>query len=87
VNSAIDEPRDQMMRRANGFAGRRLRRFIGVVLIAVYCLARFFALDFLYSRLFFNHTHEIPGISNPVFHHTLRPISTGGSCGVIFTTA
>jgi len=50
-----------------------LRRWIFVTLMALYCLAIFFALDFLYSNLFFSESPNAPGlrIPNAVFDHTL----------------
>ena len=65
MNSAVDRDVDH--------AGRhRSCRFVVVTLMAVYCLAIFFALDFLYSRM----SRSAPAIArmaHPVFHHTFRP--------------
>ena len=53
-------------------ARHRSRRFVVVTLMAVCCLAIFFGLDFLYSRM----SRSAPAIArmaHPVFHHTFRP--------------
>jgi hypothetical protein len=65
MKSAVDWGVDQAAR-------RRSRRFVVVTLMAVYCLAIFFALDFLYSQMS-RSAPAIARIAHPVFHHTLRP--------------
>jgi hypothetical protein len=66
MDSAADEA-------GRGAAGRGFRRRFAVAgLTALYCLAIFLALDFLYSRLF-HHPAESARIPDPVFSHALRP--------------
>ncbi|HXW42198.1 MAG TPA: hypothetical protein VEK75_13405, partial [Xanthobacteraceae bacterium] len=66
MNSAADEA-------GRGVAERDSRRRFAVAgLTALYCLAIFLALDFVYSRLF-HHAAGSMRIPDPVFSHTLRP--------------
>ena len=79
MNSAVDRGID--------LTGRhRSRRFVVVTLMAVCCLAIFFALDFLYSRM----SRSAPAIArmaHPALHHTFGLISTATRCGGVASTA
>ena len=65
MNSAVDCSVDHTAR-------QRRRRCVVVIVMAIYCLAIFFTLDFLYSRLS-RAAPTIARMAHPVFHHTLRP--------------
>ena len=69
MNSAINEVTELQKPRRRAFS---LRRVLATVLMAIYCIAIFLALDFAYSK-FFLKPEGNARIADPVFHHTLSP--------------
>jgi hypothetical protein len=69
MNLTINEEAAVQKLRGRAFS---LRRVLGSVLMAAYCIAIFLALDFAYSKLILQ-PEGSARIADPLFHHTLAP--------------